>query len=115
MDSTQIQQMYDNGQHLYFIKGGRYVKVGVAKHPLGRLNDMQTGNPYKLRLLLVVPYGGFMMESLVHESLKRQGAHYRGEWYLNGAPMQKEIKRLKHICKDAKFTYSIEHNTPIYL
>ena len=41
-----------NKDYIYVIKNNdNYVKIGVSKHPIKRLKQLQTGNQSKLELL----------------------------------------------------------------
>jgi hypothetical protein len=56
----------EDSSYVYVIRGpDGPVKIGVAKRPITRLKTLQTGNPHRLRLLLVVP-GSEKLESLLH-------------------------------------------------
>lgn len=44
------------------------VKIGVAKDPLARLAQLQTGNPYPLHLLYVVPGDRWLEAELHHRA-----------------------------------------------
>jgi hypothetical protein len=44
-------------QKVYFISDGEFVKIGKSKNPDKRLREMQTGNPHKLELILVMEIG----------------------------------------------------------
>jgi hypothetical protein len=69
--------------HLYVIQSNvsGAVKIGRSSDPEKRLQTLQTGSPYKLRLILVVEGLGYAEKSF-HERLKkysvRQGL---GEWF----------------------------------
>lgn len=65
---------------VYVIQGdqGGPIKVGVAKDVRGRMLVLQTGNPYRLRLLYVMP-GAHDLEWQFHQKLKA-GRTY-GEWF----------------------------------
>lgn len=71
---------------IYFVQTGVYdddpVKIGMADSVSARLAQLQTGSPWPLRLLGVVP-GGAVEERDLH----RRFAHLRlrGEWF-EGAP-----------------------------
>ncbi|MDB2481769.1 GIY-YIG nuclease family protein [bacterium] len=56
-------------------------KVGISKNPERRLRQLQTGSPYKLKMVLVLK-GKSHLESTLHERLKsfRLG-NFKGEWF----------------------------------
>ena len=55
-------------------------KVGRSNNPEQRLKSLQTGNPYPLRLLLVVPGKGHL-EASIHRRLERGKTHGGEEWF----------------------------------
>lgn len=56
----------------------RRVKIGTARDVEGRLAELQTGNPNRLRILITFAGGG-ALERLVHRKLGR--FRVAGEWY----------------------------------
>lgn len=68
------------GKHLYIIQSDKTgtFKIGRANSPIERLDQLQTGSPYKLKLLLVLFNQGYKEKEL-HKLL----AKYRtqGEWF----------------------------------
>ena len=91
-----MEESYDKGQHLYFIKmkGFNRVKIGIAQNPQHRMEVLQIGNPYELRLICVVPYGGKFLEKLIQKNF----SNYRGEWYEFSPALQEVIKQANKIC-----------------
>jgi hypothetical protein len=67
-------------QYVYFIEDAesRAVKVGIAAEPQTRLQELQTGNPRKLRLLGYID-GGHRLEQGIHFLLRHH--RVRGEWF----------------------------------
>lgn len=69
------------GSNLYFIqaeKGGP-IKIGVSIDPKKRLAMIQTGNPDKLRIILLVNNINKLIEKFIHQELDR--FRIRGEWF----------------------------------
>ncbi|QNJ56138.1 G-I-Y Y-I-G endonuclease [Mycobacterium phage Heath] len=67
------------GMQVYFIADELgHVKIGTSKAPLARLEELQAGNPTRLRLVQSFP-GGHDVELELH----RHYATYRmhGEWF----------------------------------
>lgn len=66
------------------------VKIGYSFDPEMRMNQMQTGCPYTLRLYTAL-FGpeadAAITEREAHAELKRRGMHERGEWF-NVPPME---------------------------
>jgi hypothetical protein len=58
-----------------------FVKVGYAADPFVRIKELQTGNPYDLSLLAILPDAGFNKEAELHAKLDARGARQRGEWF----------------------------------
>ena len=82
--------------HVYAIQSGEDgpVKVGIATSASQRVRELQTGNPYKLRLLgysVVRKEWALQWERKAHERLK----DYRmeGEWF-RVAPFVKQVAAL---------------------
>lgn len=69
---------------VYFIQSGcpvGYIKIGVARDPLRRLQNMQTHCPYPLRLVHDIP-GDVDTEREIHRRFA--SLRHRGEWFLPG-------------------------------
>ena len=72
---------------VYFIENAAgHVKVGRAKDPAKRLNELQTGNSELLTLAHVAWFATAKeakhCESALHVHLHSQGLHLRGEWFM---------------------------------
>lgn len=65
---------------VYFVQAepGTPVKIGYAANPTERLSGIQTGNPYRLRILLAVP-GSREHEKMLHGHFYASRAI--GEWF----------------------------------
>lgn len=63
---------------LYFIRSGQYVKIGRSDNPLGRLRQVQTGNPIQGEMLAVCP-GGRNSEQELHALFAEH--RVQGEWF----------------------------------
>jgi hypothetical protein len=73
-----------DSRNVYFIRqvGSRLVKIGFARHPLKRLLTLQCGNCWQLKIEYLVPTEHFVrLEQAIHDYLKQQGCHVRGEWF----------------------------------
>lgn len=70
----------DRPSFVYVLQGdqGGPIKVGVTTDVLGRIAGLQTGYPYELQLLHVVP-GAHDLEAEFHRRLA--DAKLRGEWF----------------------------------
>jgi hypothetical protein len=56
------------------------IKIGISNNPKRRLRQLQTGSPYKLKLLTIVTGRGDLERSL-HASLKPYKKACKGEWF----------------------------------
>lgn len=68
--------------HLYIIQSdvtGAF-KVGRSKNVQKRLKQLQTGSPYKLKLILELKHQGYI-EKQLHEILKIHKCRKNGEWF----------------------------------
>lgn len=74
--------------HLYIIQSdvNGCIKVGRADDPTARLYQLQTGSPYRLKLLKVI-WGGGDIERTLHKQLQKHGLRIRkdGEWFTSNA------------------------------
>lgn len=58
--------------------GTDLVKIGATRRPQERLLGLQTGCPYTLSLLGLLP-GGYTLEAFLHSMLRHRKT--RGEWF----------------------------------
>lgn len=66
---------------IYFLRSScanGFIKIGLARDLWQRIDALQPGSPYQLKLVRVLP-GGRAEERALHERFR--SAHYRGEWY----------------------------------
>lgn len=66
---------------LYMVECLGYYKIGIAIDVKERISNMQTGNPFPIRLVKTWP-GRADLEREVHEMLDQY--HHRGEWFKGG-------------------------------
>lgn len=72
-----------SGKHLYLIQMDRtgVFKVGRSSNVRRRLREIQTGCPYKVRIILVLELFGYL-EKEIHRKLSAyRTRRYRGEWF----------------------------------
>lgn len=81
--------------YVYFIRAGDSgpVKIGVAANPYVRLEELQTGNPYRLRVIAAF-VGGYPDEGRLHTEFKRE--RLEGEWFRASKRVLAEMAR--HRC-----------------
>lgn len=70
--------------YVYFITDDHgHIKIGKANDVWFRLKELQTGNPYKLRILLTIgmrsEYEAFDLEQRLHEKFRT--SRMEGEWF----------------------------------
>lgn len=68
------------GDRVYFVQQGEDgpIKIGFANNLAGRLRGLQTANPYKLHLRLVL-HGNRKTEQKFHERFNAD--RLKGEWF----------------------------------
>lgn len=66
---------------IYFLRSqcaNGFIKIGIARDLEPRINGLQAGSPYRLKLVRVLA-GGRREERALHKVFAAD--HYRGEWY----------------------------------
>jgi hypothetical protein len=69
--------------HLYIIqssKNGSF-KIGRSNNPEKRISQLQTGSPYKLKIILVLKNMGYLEKSIHRNILTGNKRSCRGEWF----------------------------------
>lgn len=66
---------------IYLIWCEGYVKIGWAKNPSRRLQALQIGSPFPMKLLATIR-GDLDWEKKLHSAVSDK--HVRGEWYYLG-------------------------------
>lgn len=74
-------------KHLYFIKSGVHVKIGVSLNPKKRLLELRTGTPEQPKILLVVKNKGHM-EKILHKCFSQWRVRSNGEWFMLSQQIQ---------------------------
>lgn len=80
------------GERVYFILCGDYIKVGFSTNPHKRLASMQTGSPFELVLLADIP-GSKDDEQEIHRMFP--DLHFRGEWFRDDPRIRAFIEATK--------------------
>lgn len=65
---------------IYFIGTKKVVKIGYSANPLERLQALQTGYPFELKLMALIP-GSYQTECELHKLFDR--LRLEGEWFRN--------------------------------
>jgi hypothetical protein len=93
---------------------GGPVKIGVAKNPLARLAQLQTGNPLPLRLLYVVP-GDRWLEAELHKRANITSRTTGGTEWFNYCEALEPLLLLIHALGDEmKAAYDGSGDPPPY-
>ncbi len=82
---------------IYFItQGSRYIKVGYVKDdPVRRLRMLQTGNPDRMRLAMVLE-GTAGEEKKIHNMFMPY--HIRGEWFFLTGEIEDQLAEWQEYC-----------------
>lgn len=82
-EAKDLQDWSNRDDLVYLITTAGYVKIGVAKNPVGRMNDMQVGCPTELLLWGLIKPGRRSARSLEFDLHRRFAEQrVRGEWFL---------------------------------
>ena len=81
--------MDQNYTYVYFMttvdRGNTHIKIGVSINPDSRLKELQTGNPYKLKIIKTVPCltrdAAYSLEGCLHQMAKVTNMRMAGEWF----------------------------------
>ena len=70
-------------RHLYIIqsKQSGAIKIGISKNPKKRLAQLQTGSPFKLKLILIIENRADLEKRLHKELSCFRIRNYKGEWF----------------------------------
>lgn len=78
---------------IYFLQADKYVKIGITVNVASRMESLQCGCPYELKLLRTIKGCTAADESWLHMHYK--GNHFRGEWFVFDITMLTvEVERL---------------------
>ena len=69
--------------YIYYVSCKDYIKIGYTNNPKLRLSEMQTGNPYKLKIIKLLKNKTQQQEKILHKKLKSKypKLHKHREWY----------------------------------
>src|ERR1700720_4567825 len=74
---------------VYFIRCGKFVKIGIASDPELRMLNMRNANPYPLSLVGTME-GGAALETDLHNAFSAY--HHSGEWFLIQGKLAKYLR-----------------------
>jgi len=92
---------------IYAIKINEYIKIGWSNNPQERIKSIQTGSPYKVMTMAVLP-GDSEVENALHNKFKK----YRtsGEWFTDP---DKEIERTMLVLMDIFSSFQPNKRTKV--
>tara|TARA_R110002020_G_scaffold412833_2_gene622387 strand:+ start:303 stop:899 length:597 start_codon:yes stop_codon:yes gene_type:complete len=78
-----ILKLRETKGYIYFISCKDYIKIGFTINPKIRLGEIQTGNPFKLKIIKLLENKTQKQEKKLHRRLKSKhpNLYKRGEWY----------------------------------
>lgn len=81
-------------EYIYFIKEeeNNNVKIGVSVNPVQRLQELQTGSPYKLIMIGFIE-GGADEEKNIHREFAEERIRENGEWFRPSERLTTYIKQ----------------------
>lgn len=83
-------------KYVYVMQSKDHVKFGVSKNPWSRIKELQTGNPYKIELLVVLFYDDyFLIEKELHRYFNKNRAY--GEWFIIDENITRVVRYMKNI------------------
>lgn len=85
---------------VYFLRGGRYIKIGYSVNPRTRLNQIRNGDATKCPddidrtqiVLVQTEPGGREREAALHKQFKH--LHHWGEWFTEAPELTEYISAL---------------------
>jgi len=79
MSERSLNTSWD-GQKLYLMSNGDFIKIGISKNPEKRANQIQTGNPKQVKVVKTwQTENPLETEKAIHAKLFDNAA--RGEWF----------------------------------
>jgi predicted GIY-YIG superfamily endonuclease len=79
---------------LYIMQCNNYIKIGVSKNPERRIKSLQTGNPYKIKLILAIEdSAAYDLEYQFHKYYEKEKSV--GEWFEINDNIRNFVKNLK--------------------
>lgn len=71
---------------VYFMECEGFIKIGKAVHPEGRLEALQTGNPFEISILLTIDADEKQMHKIF------ASCHHSGEWFRREGALDNFLK-----------------------
>lgn len=93
---------------VYVFSCEKFIKVGVSKKPIKRMESLMAGNPFQLKIERLFSFFydacAFHAEKKCHEALSLNGLHHRGEWFVNDNE-NKSINIIDEILSEKKIAF----------
>lgn len=92
----RVQGFEEKQKFVYFIQAGKEAKfkIGITNNIDGRLKQLQTGCPYPLNILAIIP-GGRKEEKELHRKFKKYSEI--GEWFSLNGDLKKFVDELRSL------------------
>lgn len=100
-----IARWPSDGRRIYFVRCGKFIKIGTSSDPAYRLDALSTASPYELTLIGHIP-GSMVAELALHDLLRRH--HVKGEWFRANAALMRVVNDL--LSKPPRPGYPISRN-----
>jgi hypothetical protein len=81
--------------YIYFLHAGNYIKIGYSQDIHKRIKQLQTGSPFKLRLVLAIE-GGVKLEKQLHKKFNKY--RHQNEWFYYNLDIANFIESMKSKC-----------------
>ena len=85
---------------IYFVRQGRYVKIGFTDNPKKRISTIQVSVPTKIEMMLLIE-GGRKLEKELHDRFHKQRTN--GEWFLIDEDIDNYLAEMEDF--DLKWNY----------
>ncbi len=80
-------------------------KIGYSANPIKRLNTIQTGCPFKLKMIVVVK-GNRSVEKALHKKYKKYKTN--GEWFNYKEELKEAIEKIKNSDRNLVLSFSTQ-------
>lgn len=80
-------------------------KIGYSTNPVKRLNAIQTGCPFKLKMVVVVK-GNRSVEKALHKKYKKYKTN--GEWFSYKEELKEAVEKIKNSNKNLVLSFSTQ-------
>ena len=82
-------------KYLYVMQCKNFFKFGISNNPCVRQKEMQIGNPFEIKIIVVFLYKNEearYMERAIHNYIKESKIH--GEWFKNSKKVKQYVEHL---------------------